>query len=162
SILTPDAAIWKLFADWRGDRLPKIQPSMLQKIVIDPSARKVLSWQDLGASLEFPMWNRDSKSRSQHLYLVENRTTDDPISFDGIKKIDFDRGHVSARLDAPKHQTLGEPVIAQDKYLLHMGYDGLRDETFVDIRDSETLELIARAWTGTFVPLGFHGSYSGM
>jgi len=44
-------------------------------------------------------------------------------------------------------------------WLLAQGYDGARDETFLEIRDSGTMEVEARVWTKQHFPLGFHGNF---
>ena len=46
-----------------------------------------------------------------------------------------------------------------DGWLLAQGYDAVRDENFLEIRDAASLELAARAWTTTHFPLGFHGNF---
>ena len=64
---------------------------------------------------------------------------------------------------ARRGQTFGEPVVIADRsqrtFVAHLGYDADRDETFLDIRDADDLRLVARAWFGFRIPLGFHGCY---
>ena len=74
---------------------------------------------------------------------------------------------VAKRIPAGKGRTFGEPVFvphpgqtAEDRgWLLTLGYDAVRDETFLDVRDAGTMELQARVWTGNHFPLGFHGNF---
>jgi len=44
-------------------------------------------------------------------------------------------------------------------WLLMPGYDALRDENFLEVRDARELDFVARVWTGQHFPLGFHGNY---
>jgi carotenoid cleavage dioxygenase-like enzyme len=45
-------------------------------------------------------------------------------------------------------------------WLLTQGYDGEKDQNFLEIRDAGTLDFVARAWTGIHFPLGFHGNFT--
>ena len=42
---------------------------------------------------------------------------------------------------------------------MSQGYDAILNETFLEVRDTETMELEARAWIGEHLPLGFHGNF---
>ena len=46
-----------------------------------------------------------------------------------------------------------------DGWLLVLAYDGRRDRTFVEVRDAGTLDVAARVFAPTHLPLGFHGSF---
>jgi carotenoid cleavage dioxygenase-like enzyme len=71
------------------------------------------------------------------------------------------------RIEAGEGRALGEPVFVPEPgrgeedrgWVLSQGYDGRRDETFLDIRDAGTMDRAARVWTGQHFPLGFHGNF---
>jgi carotenoid cleavage dioxygenase-like enzyme len=71
------------------------------------------------------------------------------------------------RVRSGRNRTLEEVVFVPhpgkteetDGRLLGQGYDATADQTFLEIRDAETLELEARVWTGEHLPLGFHGNF---
>jgi len=44
-------------------------------------------------------------------------------------------------------------------WLLMQGYDAFRDENYLEIRDADMLDFIARVWTAQHFPLGFHGNF---
>lgn len=79
-----------------------------------------------------------------------------------------DRAGTVRRLEAGRGRTLGEPVFVphpdgrdeHEGWLLLLGYDARRDETFLDVRAAVTLEFQARVWLGRYLPLGFHGTFS--
>jgi carotenoid cleavage dioxygenase-like enzyme len=69
---------------------------------------------------------------------------------------------------AGRNRTFGEAVfvpktfnnVESSGYLLVQGYDSARNETFLEIRDSATLDFAARLWAGgQHFPLGFHGNF---
>jgi carotenoid cleavage dioxygenase-like enzyme len=70
-------------------------------------------------------------------------------------------------LDEEEIRTLGEGVFVPrpgkveetDGWLLNQGYDADLDQTFLEIRDAQSMELEARVWTGEHLPLGFHGNF---
>jgi carotenoid cleavage dioxygenase-like enzyme len=52
------------------------------------------------------------------------------------------------------------PTAIDPETLAYQGrWDADANETFLEIRDAETLELEARVWTGEHLPLGFHGNF---
>ena len=90
----------------------------------------------------------------------------DLFSYPEIIRFDFSTGR-QQRVGSGPNRTLGEGVFVPrpgkteetDGWLLNQGYDADADETFLEIRGAETLELEARIWTGAHLPLGFHGNF---
>ena len=77
------------------------------------------------------------------------------------------KGGQSVVASATKRQSYGEPVFVpkegvaseENGWIMNQGYDGDRNESFLEIRDAATLEMQARVWTGQHLPLGFHGNF---
>jgi carotenoid cleavage dioxygenase-like enzyme len=137
--------------------------SQMTEFVIDIAARKVsrTALTD-GAPIEFPAIDNRQLGRSMGAIhaLRTLDAHDDPLAFDTLTAWDGKRFR-EAR--ARRGQVFGEPVSLVDSagnsWIAHLGYDSDGDETFLDIRDPSELRLIARAWFGLRIPLGFHGHF---
>jgi carotenoid cleavage dioxygenase-like enzyme len=89
--------------------------------------------------------------------------------FSALTRHDLKQG-TSRHVEACKNRVLDEAVFVphpgqnqEDRgWLLMQGYDAERDENYLDVRDAETLEMVARVWTGQHFPLGFHGNFTPM
>ena len=74
---------------------------------------------------------------------------------------------VAERAHAEAGQSFGEAVYVphpqnsteEEGWILHLGYDSKRDDSFLDIRRAVSLEIEARIWLGRLLPLGFHGLF---
>lgn len=166
SMMMPDDSAFQIFQSWSQQELPAAPDSRLTRFELDLAQKKVIQRVPLsdGTPMDFPCID-PSKVGTQldGFHALECRTNlADPISFDTLTSWSFDRG-ITMRAQCEAGQTLGEPVFvgAGDSagWLLQLGYDSRKDQTFLDIRKPESLELQARAWLGRFIPLGFHGTF---
>jgi carotenoid cleavage dioxygenase-like enzyme len=102
----------------------------------------------------------------RYLYTGETGLEEDPFAFTHIVRHDLKRDR-ALRAGAGRGRAFGEPVFVprpgeseEDQgWLMVMGYDAPRDETYLEIQDAATLEFQARVWTGLHLPLGFHGNF---
>ncbi|MCI0488101.1 MAG: carotenoid oxygenase family protein [Blastocatellia bacterium] len=112
-------------------------------------------------------FRRCAEGGARYLYALENTLTDDPFAFTALVHHDLHK-EKAKRIDAEKGRALGEAVFVphpgkeseERGWLLMQGYDGKRDENFLEIRDAETMDFVARVWAGQHFPLGFHGNFS--
>jgi all-trans-8'-apo-beta-carotenal 15,15'-oxygenase len=165
SLMYPDGSVLTVFDSWSQDRWPSLQPNQLTEFSVDLSSHQVTQ-RVLAYGDEFPRFDtRKSGSLARYLYAIRE-DSNDPFSYPQIVRYDFVAGrehlvHVGSK------RTLGEVVFVPhpgkieetDGWLLNQGYDAQCNETFLDIRDAETLALEARIWTGQHLPLGFHGNF---
>lgn len=90
----------------------------------------------------------------------------DLLAFKQIVKYDLEKRRF-LRKDFPIHQTIGEalfvpeesPVLEDDGYLLYMGYDKKRKESFFDVLEASDFSLKTRCWMGCHLPMGFHANF---
>jgi all-trans-8'-apo-beta-carotenal 15,15'-oxygenase len=165
SLMSRDDSVLKLFDSWSEERWPKLRRNHLAEFSLDLSSKQVAR-RDIGEGNEFPRFDvRKVGAHARYLYAVH----EDPVdlfSYPEIIRFDFDTGR-QQRVGSGPNRTLGEAVFVprpgksdeSDGWLLNQGYDADLDETFLDIRRAETLELDARIWTGAHLPLGFHGNF---
>ncbi|MEK6288195.1 MAG: carotenoid oxygenase family protein [Acidobacteriota bacterium] len=163
SILSADDSVMKAVASW--DQTARPSPNHLTRIVIDPATGSVTSRTELETEVELPRFDeRRRGTNARYLYTVAwGKETG---RADTLAKHDLHRGNAQ-RAPLGKGRTYGEPVFVphpgqnseERGWLLAQGYDGERDETFLEIRDAGTLEVEARIWTGQHFPLGFHGNF---
>lgn len=122
----------------------------------------------LAEAHDFPNFNPKFRGeRAEYLYCAQMGTGDDPFRFRGVSKIHIENGIVDT-YSAEKHQSFGEPIFAprenggeEEGYLFVPGYDGKRDESFMDILDPQTMKRESRIWLGAYFPIGFHGNFVG-
>jgi all-trans-8'-apo-beta-carotenal 15,15'-oxygenase len=165
SLMSPDGSVLELFDSWSEERWPRLRPNHLTRVSLDLSTKRV-SRSALGEGNEFPRFDtRRVGADTRYLYAVH----EDPVdlfSYPEIIRFDLARG-AQQRVRSGRHRTLGEGVFVPrpggaeetDGWLLNQGYDAVANETFLEIREVETLGLEARIWTGTHLPLGFHGNF---
>jgi len=90
----------------------------------------------------------------------------DLLAFKQIVKYDLD-SYSFLKKELPIHQTVGEALFVEkqntrfedDGYLLYMGYDKNRKESFFDVLEANDLSLKSRYWLGCFLPMGFHANF---
>jgi carotenoid cleavage dioxygenase-like enzyme len=158
-----EAAAFRMLEGWghaTGLARPK---SQMTEFVIDVEARTVSRTAlTEGAPIEFPAIDTRTLGRSlDTIYALRARDApDDPLAFDTLTAWD---GGSFREARAARGQVFGEPVVLVDgaggSWIAHLGYDAGEDETFLDIRDPGELRLVARAWFGFRIPLGFHGLF---
>jgi carotenoid cleavage dioxygenase-like enzyme len=163
SMETEPEAGFRLLDGWGRAAALKQPKSQMTEFAIDIEA-KTVSRTPLteGAPIEFPaIDNRQLGRNMGAIYALRTfEAPDDPLAFDTVVAWDG-KGFVEAR--ARPGQMFGEPVSLLDSagrsWIAHLGYESDGDETFLDIRDPAELRLIARAWLGFRIPLGFHGHF---
>jgi len=167
TFLSPDGTLLDQLHSWADDKLPVEKPSLAQRLTIDLKQGKVVGRDTFGEQLEFPRFDeRRSGSDIRYLYTAGRTPKDDGLAFQALVRNDRRTGQQSV-LATEKHQTVAEPVFVPrgkdgpetDGWLLQLGFDGRRDETFLDVVDAKAFERQARIWTGTHLPLGFHGNF---
>jgi len=168
TLLSADASVLDLLYSFGKDQLPKTSPNKLVRLVLDPVKGAVESRTELGGGEEFPRFDqRLAGQDARYLYTAETNRGEDSFAFSTLIRHDLHH-NTGRRVDAGKTRAIGEPVfipkagkVGEDQgWLLIQGYDGPRDENFLEIRDAATLDLAARIWTGIHFPLGFHGNFS--
>jgi all-trans-8'-apo-beta-carotenal 15,15'-oxygenase len=165
SLMSPDGSVLRLLHSWSEERWPSFRRNHLARWSVDLSSRQVVR-SDIGEGNEFPRFDtRRVGAHARYLYAVH----EDPVdlfSFPEVIRFDFDTGR-QQRVRSGSNRTLGEGVFVPrpggtaetDGWLLNQGYDAVADETFLEIRQAETLQLEARIRAGAHLPLGFHGNF---
>jgi len=163
SLISPDGSILRQLHAFAEDRIPKVAPTAVQAITIDPRTQTIQR-STLGHDEEFPRFDeRLLGKRARYLYTLggdQHR----PFLQPNLVRRDLEGGQTLTVDNGPTH-TLEEAVFVptgEDEaqgWLLNRGFDGERNETYLDIREAASLERVARVWTGTHHPLGFHGNY---
>ncbi|RBP16891.1 all-trans-8'-apo-beta-carotenal 15,15'-oxygenase/carotenoid cleavage dioxygenase [Roseiarcus fermentans] len=163
SIETEAVAGFRALEGWGRATTLAHPKSQMTEFVIDVEAKTVARTAlTEGAPIEFPAIDqRGLGRRMDAIYALRTfDAPDDPLAFDTITRWDG-AGFRESR--ARRGQVFGEPVVVPDAaggaWIAHLGYEADRDETFLDIRDPDDLRLVARAWFGFRMPLGFHGHY---
>ena len=167
SILSPDNAVLELLNAWSLDERPKASPPQLTRLVLDPVNARVESRTVLNIAQEFPRFDiRRNGEDLRYLYTLESGIPEDPFTSTALVRHDLHRGTIQ-RIEADPGRALGEAVFGphpgrkeEDRgWLLMQGYDAIRDESYLELRDAGALEFVARVWTGQHFPLGFHGNF---
>lgn len=136
----------------------------LRRVTVSLKKKTAVSTEKLAENVEFPRYDfRLTGQKSRFLYAAENGYgTDAKIVRADLQKTSL------LKADAGKTRTFGEPVFAPNTssvneehgWILAQGYDAERNETFLEIRDAQTLDFAARVWaSGQHFPLGFHGNF---
>jgi all-trans-8'-apo-beta-carotenal 15,15'-oxygenase len=168
SILYPDETILEALYAWSQEQFPQPTPARLTRLVLDPVAGKVESRTELATAPEFPRFDiRRSGDEARYLYTLKSSHPEDWGALNTLTRHDLTQG-TSQHVEAGKSHVLGEAVFVphpgqhrEDRgWLLMQGYEAGRDENYLEVRDAETLEVVARVWTGQHLPLGFHGNFT--
>ena len=167
SILSPDGSVLKNVASFSSGQALENSPNHLTRIEIDLAKGELVSRNQLEAEVEFPRFDeRQLGTEARYLYTAGFTGSSKGGAFNGIVKHDLQRRDCK-KVETGKARTYAEPVFVphpgntseERGWLLVLGYDGTRDQTFLEIRDVETMDFHARVWTGTHLPLGFHGNF---
>ena len=165
SLMSPGDSELRLFASWSEDSFPQLRTELTQ-LSLDLSSRQEVTRAVLANGVEFPRFDT-RRTGVEYRYLYSLRSDHfDSFSFSSLVRHDLITGR-EQRVRSGRDRTLEEVVFAPrpgkseetDGWLLGQGYDATLDQTFLEIRDAETLELEARVWTGEHLPLGFHGNF---
>ncbi len=154
---------WKR-EDSTDEMFKKLTPPTLQQVTVDLTNKTFVGATDLIADVEFPRYDmRLTSQKSRFLYATERGYAENAA----IVRVDLKSGK-SIKVNAGKSRTFGEPVFApitsaineERGLILAQGYDSDKNESFMEIRDAQTLDFAARIWaTGQHFPLGFHGNF---
>jgi all-trans-8'-apo-beta-carotenal 15,15'-oxygenase len=165
SLIYPNGSVLKLFDSWSEDQWPRLRRNHLTQFSLDLSSRQVTR-RALAEGDEFPRFDtRRIGTKTRYLYAVHEDPAD-LFSYPEIIRYDL-LTNLQHRVRSGMKRTLGEAVFEPrpgktgetEGWLLNQGYDADVDQTFLEIRDAETLELETRVWTGEHLPLGFHGNF---
>lgn len=168
TFLSPDGRILDQLYDWAADKMPVLEPSQVTRMNIDLEQGEILDQDVIGEQEEFPRYDeRRGGTDLRYLYSACRTPKDDALAPQALMRHDLHEGREEL-LATEAHQTVAEPVFVprldkgdeDDGWILQLGYDGKRDETFLDVVDGKAFERQARIWTGTHLPLGFHGNFT--
>lgn len=168
-ISSNNASVLEKLRVWKKDPFKAGADSLqtwetLRRVTVDLKTKSLASVEDFADNVEFPRYDaRLTAGRSRYLYTTENGYGANAA----IARVDFEKNSVK-KAAAGKTRTFGEPVFVPNTaaageergWLLTQGYDGGRNESFMEIRDASTLEFESRVWAnGQHFPLGFHGNF---
>ena len=155
--------IWKKDQFGNDSTLTKTW-GILERVTVDLKTKSLVSNDKLAEYVEFPRYDlRLTAKKSQFLYLIEDSYGADAK----IVRVNLEK-QTSIKINAGKTRTYGEPVFVprtstvneERGWILAQGYDGDKNESFLEIRDAQTLEFASRIWAkGLHFPLGFHGNF---
>jgi carotenoid cleavage dioxygenase-like enzyme len=165
SILSPDGSVLKAVGSFDAAEPVKTTPNHLTRLEIDLTKGELSSRTELEAEVEFPRFDeRLGGKEARFLYTggFEGKYSDTTA----IVKHDLQR-RTAKKLQPAKGRTYAESVFVpqpgktgEDQgWLLTLGYDGGKDQTFLEITDAGTMDFQARVWTSIHYPLGFHGNF---
>ena len=168
-----DGQLLQVLNSWKRESssdamFKKLTPPTLQQVTVDLTKKELIGAKDFAADVEFPRFDlRLTGQKSRFLYAAERGYAENAA----IVRFDLKTGK-SIRVNAGNSRTYGEPVFApttsavneERGVILTQGYDSDKNESFMEIRDAQTLDFAARIWAnGQHFPLGFHGNfYSGI
>ncbi len=169
SIVTEDSRIFDYLNVWNKKSRPKsTTQTMLRHFEVDLESSEVeYDNYDGLTNIEFPSMKLDAiGTKMNYCYLIQSSRPDEPLAFNKLVKTDL-RSSKSKLFEFEEHQVCGEAlfvprgpsVIEDDGYLLSLGYDRHRDESFLQIVEAQRMVHQARIWLGRRVPLGFHGCF---
>lgn len=165
SILSPDDSILRALHSFANEKIPEPATNKLTRFTVDLASGILDSRSELATGNEFPRFDPRIAGKEAH-YLYTAANSRGFLEYSAIMRHDLLRGG-GKTAEAGKGRVYGEPVFVPrpDKagedagWILAQGYDATRNETFLEIRDAETLDFAARVWTGNYIPLGFHGNF---
>jgi len=171
TIVVDDDSAFALFKDWAKDTVPAGPMSWITRFQVDLKNQKVIARYKIsdGIATDFPaVDSRRYGSSMSHYYALESHNLNDPLALNGLACWDLQTLR-PRRVKAEAQQVWGEPLYVphpssdpqnhRAAWILHLGYDATRDQTFLDIRTPIDLELKTRIWFGRYIPIGFHGSF---
>jgi all-trans-8'-apo-beta-carotenal 15,15'-oxygenase len=155
--------VLETLARWKSDQhIGATTGTKLRQVTIDLTRRAIASVSDLVAEVEIPRFDsRLNGKKSRYLYVAQNGFFENAA----IVRIDLHKMR-EKKFYAGKNRTFGEPVFVpsgatdEQGWVLTQGYDAVRNESFLEVRDADTLDFAARVWAnGQHLPLGFHGNF---
>jgi len=163
--MSPGDSELRLFASWSEDSFHQLRTELTQ-LSLDLSRRQDVTRAVLAKGIEFPRFDtRRIGADARYLYTLRSDRPDS-FSFPMIVRHDLLTGG-EQRVRSGRNRTHEEVLFVPrpgkneetEGWLLGQVYDAAADQTFLEIRDAETLELEARVWTGEHLLLGFHGNF---
>jgi all-trans-8'-apo-beta-carotenal 15,15'-oxygenase len=169
AIWSKDGQLLKVLNNWKRNEFSDSQvkamlPQTLQQVTVDLTNKKLVGMTDLAQNIEFPRFDlRLTGQKSRFLYATELGYQENAA----IVRVDLQNGK-TVKVNAGKTRTYGEPVFVpttsaineERGLILAQGYDSDKNESFLEIRDAQTLDFAARIWAnGQHFPLGFHGNF---
>jgi all-trans-8'-apo-beta-carotenal 15,15'-oxygenase len=164
-----DGELLNVLNNWKresstDEMFKKLTPPTLQQVTVDLANKTFIGATDLIADVEFPRYDsRLTGQKSRFLYATERGYAENAA----IVRVDL-KSVTTIKVNARKSRTYGEPVFApttsavneERGLILAQGYDSDKNESFMEIRDAQTLDFAARIWAnGQHFPLGFHGNF---
>ena len=164
-----DGELLNVLKNWKRENssdemFTKLTPPTLQQVTVDLKNKTFIGAADLISDVEFPRYDsRLTGQKSRFLYAAERGYLENAA----IVRVDLKSGK-TIKANAGKTRTYGEPVFApttsavneERGLILAQGYDSDKNESFMEIRDAQTLDFAARIWAnGQHFPLGFHGNF---
>jgi all-trans-8'-apo-beta-carotenal 15,15'-oxygenase len=167
SFIAKDASFFEVMDDW--EQLPREQKVLpaLHRVQVDLKMKKLLTKTKLHERCDFPTFNEDYRGqKNRYMYFMELLNPNDPLGFTNVTKFDLETNKYE-RIELRSGEICGEPVFVpripstkeDDGYILFMGYNHERDESYVEIRKSQDMSFLARIWADRYLPLGFHGAF---
>jgi all-trans-8'-apo-beta-carotenal 15,15'-oxygenase len=153
SLMSPGDSEARLVASWSEDNFPRLRTELTQ-LSLDLSGEHQVTRTVLAKGIEFPRFDtRRIGAEARYLYTLRSDHFDS-LSFPEFVRHDLLTGR-EQRVRSGRNRTLEEVVFVPrpgkteetEGWLLGQGYDAALDQTFLEIRDAETLELEARVWT---------------
>lgn len=170
TFLQPDGAVLEALRSINeSGNLPIIEePSRFTRFVLDPKKGELVERSEMAEDQDFPRFDiRQVGKEAGRLWVAAgDPENNDPLRFTKIIRHDLSGGQ-PVIAEAGKTRTFGEAIFVpregeqseDNGWMMSQGYDAERNESYLEIRDAATLDLQARAWTGTHLPLGFHGNF---
>lgn len=164
-----DGQLLQALDNWKREQfndasLKNLLSQTLQTVAVDLKNKTLVGTNDLAQKVEFPRFDsRLTGQKSRFLYTTESGYHENAA----IVRVDLQSGK-TMKVNAGNTRTYGEPVFVpttsavneERGFLLTQGYDSNKNESFMEIRDAQTLEFAARIWAaGQHFPLGFHGNF---
>ncbi len=164
-----DGQLLKVLDNWKREQFSieqfkKLTQPNLQQVTVDVANKKFVGAVDMANDVEFPRYDsRLTGQKSRYLFATENGYHENAA----IVRVDLQSGK-TLKANAGNTRTFGEPVFVpttstineERGFILAQGYDAAKNESFLEIRDAQTLEFAARIWANKqHFPLGFHGNF---
>ncbi len=150
-------------SDVESVRQVSLDPGFPTRWRIDPLAGRVDEERIIDVPMELPTIDRRRTARGHRYGYATARLRDGPPIYTGLSRIDFETGDISTVDLAP--DLPGEPVFLPtgpaeaDGVLATVVYRAEQRVSEMQLRDSSTLALVARARLPHAQPPGFHGHY---
>lgn len=162
SFMAKDASLLDHIARWHLNTRGKVETSNLFHFRVDIKSGLIKEHKEILKNHDFPTFDKESQgSKQRYLYCAKGGDQTDLMRFRGVTKVDLET-HLTATYEAKENEALGEAYFhntGKNQYLFVPGYDRQRDESFLEILNSKTMQRISRVWQDGYFPLGFHACF---